>query len=150
MFRIMDGLGVAIIAINKIKVYMYFLTSLRPSTILLMSKVNTGVLINNPVKSVVEIIILIVSYTDRFWITISLSARSKSRKYGVTKKNPMPQPSKKKVWPIIKLYPILFLSKSVKPVLEKLYIDSNQRGEENMRLNTKLRNILVLKYSTGL
>lgn len=60
MFRIMDGLGVAIIAINKIKVYMYFLTSLRPSTILLMSKVNTGVLINNPVKSVVEIIILIV------------------------------------------------------------------------------------------
>ena len=66
MFRIMDGFGVATIAINKIKVYMYFLPSLRPSTTLLMSKVNTGVLINSPVNSVVEIIILIVSYTDRF------------------------------------------------------------------------------------
>ena len=66
MFRIMDGFGVATIAINKINVYMYFLPSLRLSTILLVSKVNTGVLINNPVNSVVEIIILIVSYTDRF------------------------------------------------------------------------------------
>ncbi len=66
MFRIMDGFGVATIAINKIKVYMYFLTSLWPSTILLMSKVNTGVLINNPVNNVVEMIILIVSYTDKF------------------------------------------------------------------------------------
>ena len=28
MFRIMDGFGVAIIAMNKIKVYMYFLASL--------------------------------------------------------------------------------------------------------------------------
>ena len=66
MFKIMDGFGVATNAINKIKVYMYFLPSLRLSTILLVSKVNTGVLINNPVNSVVEIIILIVSYTDRF------------------------------------------------------------------------------------
>ena len=66
MFRIMDGFGVATIATNKIKVYMYFLTSLRPSTTPLMSKVNTGVLSNNPVNIVVEIIILIVSYTDRF------------------------------------------------------------------------------------
>ena len=150
MFKIMEGFGVAIMAMNKINVYMYFLTSLRLSTNLLMSKVNTGVLTNNPVNRVAEIIIFIVSYIDKFWITISLSSSNKSRKYGAIKKKPIPQPAKKNVWPIIKVYLILFLSKSVKPILEKLYIDINQRGEEENRLNTKLRKILVLKNSTGL
>ena len=66
MFKIMEGFGVAIMAMNKINVYMYFLTSLRLSTNLLMSKVNTGVLTNNPVNRVAEIIIFIVSYIDKF------------------------------------------------------------------------------------
>ncbi len=57
----MDGFGVATIAIIKIKVYMYFLISLRLETIRLIKSVIIGVLINSPVKIIVEIIILIVS-----------------------------------------------------------------------------------------
>ena len=57
----MDGFGVATIAISKIKVYMYFLISLRLETIRLIKSVIIGVLINSPVKIIVEIIILIVS-----------------------------------------------------------------------------------------
>ena len=57
----MDGFGVATTAIIKIKVYMYFLISLRLETIRLIKSVNIGVLINSPVKIIVEIIILIVS-----------------------------------------------------------------------------------------
>ena len=57
----MDGFGDATIAISKIKVYMYFLISLRLETIRLIKSVIIGVLINSPVKIIVEIIILIVS-----------------------------------------------------------------------------------------
>ena len=57
----MDGFGDATIAIIKIKVYMYFLISLRLETIRLIKSVIIGVLINSPVKIIVEIIILIVS-----------------------------------------------------------------------------------------
>ncbi len=57
----MDGFGVATIAIIKINVYMYFLISLRLETIRLTKSVIIGVLINSPVKIIVEIIILIVS-----------------------------------------------------------------------------------------
>ena len=57
----MDGFGVATIAIIKIKVYMYFLISLRLETIRLIKSTIVGVLINSPVKIIVEIIILIVS-----------------------------------------------------------------------------------------
>ena len=42
-FRIMDGFGVATIAIIKIKVYMYFLISLRLETIRLIKSVNIGI-----------------------------------------------------------------------------------------------------------
>ncbi len=57
----MDGFGVATIAIIKINVYMYFLISLRLETIRLTKSVIIGVLINSPVKIIVEIIILILS-----------------------------------------------------------------------------------------
>ena len=57
----MDGFGVATIATIKIKVYMYFLISLRLETIRLIKSTIVGVLINSPVKIIVEIIILIVS-----------------------------------------------------------------------------------------
>ena len=57
----MDGFGVATTATIKIKVYMYFLISLRLETIRLIKSVIMGVLINSPVKIIVEIIILIVS-----------------------------------------------------------------------------------------
>ena len=57
----MDGFGVATTATIKIKVYMYFLISLRLETIRLIKSTIVGVLINSPVKIIVEIIILIVS-----------------------------------------------------------------------------------------
>ena len=69
----MDGFGVAIIAINKIKVYMYFRMLFLFSTTLLTINVIIGVLSSKPVNKLVEIMTLIVSYTDKFSETISLS-----------------------------------------------------------------------------
>ena len=69
----MDGFGVAIIAMNKIKVYMYFLILFLLSTTLLTIKVIIGVLSSKPVNRLVEIMTLMVSYIDKFSETISLS-----------------------------------------------------------------------------